>query len=387
MYNIENIFLRFLQEILINTTLQKKSINHMRDDLSEILNKHIKKDKWEFINKLDDLPTFLSLTNISSTFNDISLRSFVVMQMSIFEFYLWEIVISLWKSKKLKYHENIEIINRYLNVKLADIVWNEIYIWLKEFSLRRNLYVHNNGIIDDNYLQLVKKLGVDNDIHFDYTIHKKWNRLEVNSYMYILMKNIWIIWILFIISSLIVNKNLWRKKLETFFIKMWTILLNNPDNEHIIASSYRLLNKKINLINYIDFTLIYINSLYLSIWFYKRNKQEKELWKDIYNTKLQLILNNKNLLKKQLIYFYALNNDSNNFTKLICSDLEVNKTDDLIISVFGNNLMWRLFIKNSKIIVNSIKKSWVKINGQKINDLLLKESTYSINLTDILWKQ
>lgn len=372
-------FLKFLQEIIINESFQKKYIDQMKNDFDWHIKEHLNKDQSNASNKLSNLPSFLSLANMSSTYEDISLRAFVVMHLSIFEYSLWNIVNHLWM-KKDKIFTNIKKINNYLELDTKEVIWNSVYVWLSEFVLRRNLYIHNNGIIDDNYMSEISRHNINIDDYFDSSINTLWSRLKIPNYMYILEKNLSIVSILFVFTALIVKKRDWEDDFKELLNSAWSMLLTNPWNEAIITTCYVLLNKKINLSNYINFTLVYIESLYMNIDKFKKIDSCESIRRDIYNSKAMLILNNTDFNNKELLYYYAINWDSTNFTELICNDLSLNKRDDLITYAFKNELVAEMFVENWNEIMASLESSWIRVNVKKIHDTLLSQSNYNLTI-------
>lgn len=387
MDKLEEIFFSFLKENITNTFLQKKYIDYSRNDLNNIFNTINSKDSKSFADELGLLPNLINFNQVNDIYTDISLRSFIIMKLSTFEHYLKEITLKITSKKDEKVFNNLALLNSNLNIDIKTIIWDDLYFGFSELVQRRNLYVHNNWIINKEYIDKCKKWWANKDVYFKVNQRDIWKKLEIESYMYILFKNISLITLLFLITTIKLNKIYNKKEFDRYLSNYWYSLLNHDEYQYIITSSYRIISWYINIKQNILFCLIYINALSLSIDLYKKQKQEYEIWKSIYNAKINLIIDNPSFTDEQLLYFYSLNNDSINFTKIISEDIIKNKSDKLIIYIFENDIMWKMFIKNSSEILSCINQSWLKISSKRLQDFLLKDVNYNINLDNYIWKQ
>ena len=284
------------------------------------------------------MPEHQKDTEIYNIFSDASTRWLLIMLVSIFEFYLWKLC-EINNIKKWKIHENIKKLEGQLGICLKQSIWDELYYWLPEIVQRRNSYVHKNWVIDQEYIDMLKKYTKEDTDNLVV-----WHKLAPISIIYIKKVLITLISTLVTLSIYLLNK---RKELDDDFLwLMGKVVSLSKNRDHILYSISTLISKDIDIYSFPQFSLLTISNLYNELPFYKKHNQEYFIWWIIFKYQLLLILTW--LFKdKDKVFYFALTGNDNKFREIINQKI-ISEDDDIFFEILSIDIVWRKFIEKYK---------------------------------------
>lgn len=365
--NIEKISIEYLKETLVYLWIQNDNIKKFQDSSLKKISDSINTNT-NFINDFSNLIQHNTDVEIYNLYSDTSIRWMVIMLLSTFEYYLWTLC-EIHQLPNWQIHSNLKKLENQLNIKFEDSLGNDLYLWLSEITLRRNLYVHNNWVIDQKYIDDISKFNITNIPSYNEKL-VVWYKLKPISTIYVKTVLINLVSIILLISTLSLKKN--NKLSDEYLSRIWKIFLTSTHKEHLIYSFYKIVRKHVNFEKFNYFSLIVVSDLYNELIFYKQHKSEYIIWPDIYNIYLKLILNWLSS-PEELTFYHALRKNNFKFSEIIKQEI-INGNDEIFVEILWNNITWKMFLKEFKESFGDIfKLRKDKIHAQKIINRILQE--------------
>lgn len=360
-----------------NSLKENTNINH--EEINGLL-KEWKKWKVSLNNTnlkiLEQFMLLMSIEKQTSIFSYTLLKGMITSYFSIFEHYIYFI----WNELDLKKDKN-QSFEEFLNKRIWKNfdIWNLSDLWkqeilkrYKEFYLRRNLYIHNYWFITEEYIEDINRKQLIDVIpkYYEQIEHYKvWNILPIDwTYLMMNWNSLNVIWIS--VTILYVNKFFDEERVLEVLTVIYDFLLNNPDYEVTYIMVYSLLEKKINLKKYKDFTLWYLIAISKMSWKMKYKKSKTFKSNLIAKYIKELNITEMNLLQK-IIYFWILEKEDK-ILKLIKCNIEENKKCDIIARMYSYDFLCDFIIINSKEIKLLYDKFWWNleaVNNTTINHI------------------
>ncbi len=391
----------YLTKSFVNFSLQwhiisnnSTKISNDIDYLSEksIISK-LKKEDWELKNlekilydeNMNDI--FLKMQDIANADikTDILLKSFVISYFSIFESFIRNIS----KEMNIEHTQNIEdILDDIWNglwIKLRWICWEKIYKWFLEFKKRRNLFIHYDGIINQDYLDYIHRYQLDDFLielfkmdKIDYNL-SVWNKLiSTPNYFQIIHVKIdtigFILWILVLENKM--EESVFYEQLN----KIESLLIMN-DKYPLIWTFYSSLKEKIKFNNSTKLNYLYVLFKFKEIYIKKNDRKNiKKIDKDTNKFLEEIDMDSLDTFDKFKYYVLLSKYEQAN---QILEELLFN--EDILYKILDSNIFQKYFDDNVKLIAN--------ITKQKDINVTLRRNTSVIGCNNItllihtLWKQ
>lgn len=305
----------------------------------------------------------------TSIFSYTLLKWMITSYFSIFEHYIYFI----WNELNLPKDKN-ESFEDYLNKKiwksldfwnLSELWGQEIFKRYREFYLRRNLYIHNYWFITEEYIEDINRkqlIDVIPKYYEQIEYYKIWNILPIDwTYLMMNWNSLNVIWIS--ITILYVNRNFEEKYFLKILEIVYNFLLNNSDYEVTYIMIYSLLEDKLKLKTYTNFTLWYMIAIRKITWKMKYKKAKKfksnfidEYIKELNPSKLDII--------QKIIYFWILEKNDQ-ILELIKNNTVTNKNCNIISKMYSYDFLCDFIINNSIEFKNLYNKFWWDIKASK----------------------
>ncbi len=352
-----------------------KNLKSEQEKLRMILDN---KSMWNIFSRIQNI-------NNSGIELNILIKSFIISYFSIFELFIRDIAKELWIDYKVNIEDIIKSVWKdKLWVNLRSIIWDEVYKGFLEFKKRRNLLIHYDGVIDQDYLDYIYRFQLDDFIlelskvdgmECDLSVWKK--LLSTPNYFQIIHVEIDTIWL--IIGILLLKKLLKRKEFNKKLNKIEDLLIMNGKYS-LIWTVYSRLNDEIDFNNCSKLNFLYCLSRFQNI-FKDRNSRAKI--KDI-NKKINSFLpliEFKELNDIEKIMYFVLLNDYTSANKEL---RRVNMDEDFLYEILDSKILYDYFINNIEVIVEIVKENNMDVSIRRntsvigcknillLNDMLLE---------------